>query len=296
MYGYVRPLKGELKVSEYESFQSVYCGLCHSLKERGGFAARFLVNYDLTFLAMLLSEGKAPCTEKKHCPARLWGKKRCLCQEPALDTAADQSLILGWWKLRDDARDSQLWKRLFSRFLLLLYRRPCREAALRQPEFAAAVEEHLQALNKLEDELCGSLDAVADKFALILKATAHCIEDEDRRRVLEELLYHLGRVVYLLDAVDDLPEDVEQNSYNPIRYRYQLSDRQLSPEDREALHGTLRQSVNRVIAAYELLEKGPWDGILSNVVYLGLPWVTEAVFSGQWRELTKLKKNRTEHP
>lgn len=296
MYGYVRPLKGELKVSEYEAFQAVYCGLCHSLKKRGGFAARFLVNYDLTFLAMLLAEGHTGCGEMKRCPARLWGKKRCLCGEPALETAADQSLILGWWKLWDEAQDGQLGRSLISRLLLLVFRRSYRHAAQRQTDFAFEVETHLKALNELETNHCSSLDAAADKFALILRSSAHGIADERRRRILEELLYHLGRTVYLLDAVDDFPKDMQRGSYNPIRYRYELQGSVLPAESKDELHATVRQSVNCVIAAYELLDKGPWDGIVANVIYLGLPWVTEAVFSGQWQELKKLKKNRTEHP
>ena len=55
----------------------------------------------------------------------------------------------------------------------------------------------------------------ADKFAKILAAAASGIEDVKRHRILEQLLYHAGRVVYLLDAMDDLPEDIEKDGYNP---------------------------------------------------------------------------------
>ena len=47
MYGYVRPDKGELKVSEYELYRAAYCGLCHALKKRCGFGARMALSYDL---------------------------------------------------------------------------------------------------------------------------------------------------------------------------------------------------------------------------------------------------------
>ena len=47
MYGYIRPLKAELKVREYEAYHAMYCGLCRTLGRRYGFAARFLVSYDL---------------------------------------------------------------------------------------------------------------------------------------------------------------------------------------------------------------------------------------------------------
>lgn len=296
MYGYVRPLKGELKVSEFEQFQSVYCGLCHALKQRGGFAARFVVNYDFTFLAMLLSREDKPCARKKHCPARLFGKKSCLCGDPALDLAADLSLILSWWKMKDSVADKGFFRGLGCRMLLPLFSRPYKAASTRQPAFAAAAEENILALAKLEKERCASIDAVADKFAQILRSAAVCIPEEKRRRAAEELLYHLGRTVYLLDAVDDIAEDIAEDSYNPLRYRFRTENGGLSPEDSEELKGTIRHSLRCVAAAYELLDRNAWSGILSNTIYLGLPWVTEAVFSGQWRELRKIKKHRTEHP
>lgn len=295
MYGYVRPLKGELKVSEYESFQSVYCGLCHCLKERGGFAARFVVNYDFTFLAMLLSEQSQSHCEKKRCPARLWGRKNCLCPDTALETAADYSLILSRWKLLDGLQDKPFFKTLHLRVAMALTRRAYRAAAARQPGFLQAVQENIGALNVLEKQKSPSLDASADKFAQILRACAASVGDEKRRRALEELLYHLGRVVYILDAVDDLPEDSKNGNYNPLLYRFAPQEGKLKPEDEQELRGTVRHSVNLVCAAFELLDKGIWDGILSNTVYLGLPWVTEAVFGGQWRQLQKKKINRTEH-
>lgn len=294
MYGYVRPLKGELKVSEYESFQSVYCGLCHALKKRGGFAARFVVNYDFTFLAMLLSSGNDHCIEKKRCPARLWGKRRCLCGNPALELAADDSLILSWWKLKDSVSDKGFFAGFGYRLAMLFLSRAYKQAALRQPDFAKAAEENIAALAALEAGKCASLDAVADKFALILRAAAQTVSDEKRRRALEELMYHLGRTIYILDAVDDLPEDARSGSYNPLLYRFRPQNGKLSPEEQEELRGTVRHSVNLVSAAYELLDKVPWAGILENTIYLGLPWVSEAVFSGRWREMRKINKHRTD--
>jgi hypothetical protein len=78
MYGYIRPLKGELKVREFELFRSVYCGLCHTLKKRYGFPARFALNYDFTFLTMLLTgEDFFYRCEYRRCSASPFKKKPC---------------------------------------------------------------------------------------------------------------------------------------------------------------------------------------------------------------------------
>lgn len=36
MFGFIRPVKSELKVREVERFQIVYCGLCHEIRRRYG--------------------------------------------------------------------------------------------------------------------------------------------------------------------------------------------------------------------------------------------------------------------
>ena len=57
MFGYVRPNRDELKVRQLRDYEALYCGLCSSLGRRHGFFARFFLNYDFTFLAMLLDGG-----------------------------------------------------------------------------------------------------------------------------------------------------------------------------------------------------------------------------------------------
>ncbi len=278
MYGYIRPLKGELKVREFENFKAVYCGLCHSLAKRYGFAARFVVNYDFTFLALLLHE-EQPCWQQKRCPASPHRKKSCLCPCSALDTAADLSLILAVWKLRDTASDEGIKKALAARASGLCLRRAYRKAAARQPEFDCLVGENLKNLQVLEEEKCASLDKMADLFASILCHAASAVEEEKRRRILEQLLYHVGRMIYILDAVDDFAEDMARDHYNPLRYRYNLTCGELPSEVRAGLRQTVEHSANLARSAFQLLEGSFWTSTLTNILYLGIPAVVEQVFS-----------------
>ena len=88
MFGYVRPLRGELKVRALEQYQADYCGLCRSLGKHFGFAARFTVSYDLLFLYLILS-GTEPEAERSRCrcPAKPWRCRACapgaMCQSAA---------------------------------------------------------------------------------------------------------------------------------------------------------------------------------------------------------------------
>ena len=70
MFGYVRPWRDELKVRQNRDYEALYCGVCHALGKRHGFLARMFLNYDFTFLAMLL-DGPTPEPAPARCPAGL---------------------------------------------------------------------------------------------------------------------------------------------------------------------------------------------------------------------------------
>lgn len=280
MFGYVRPLRGELKVKEWEHYRAAYCALCAALGRRHGFFAQLSLNYDFTFLALLL----LPAEEKPNlttcrCPAKLWcGKRPCLTAHPALDLAADESVILTWWKLRDGVADGSFWKAMACRIAGLFLRRAYQRAVKARPAFDETVRTCLAELSALEREGCPSLDRPADAFARILRAAAPPTGEPARDRAMGELLYHVGRWIYLVDAWDDLSEDGQSGSYNPILRRFSGQ----AWEHREEVRLTLRHSRNLAGSACALLELGCRQGIVENILYLGLPWAEDLVFQGCW--------------
>lgn len=295
MYGYVRPERGDLKIREYESFRGVYCGLCHTLKKRYGPLLRFAVNYDLTFLAMLLAGPEPVGTCPRRCPYHPLRQTACPERTDAMDAAADYTVILAYWKLRDGAEDKSALPALGCRILAAAIRGAYRKAARLRPAFAEVTEAELTALGELEKENCASVDAAADRFARILRAAADGEEDAARSRILRELLYHLGRIVYVLDAVDDLKDDMASGAYNPLRFRFAPQDGKLSPAEEKELRLSLQHSHNSIVSAFELLGRTPYSDILSNILYIGLPAVTQAVFSGTWKANQRQRKERSLH-
>lgn len=265
----------------------MYCGLCAAMGKRHGFTARMLLNYDFVFLAMLLAPKEdRPSTVLCRCPARLGLRKKCACaRSVGLEVAADESVILSYWKLRDNVTDSGFWKGLGARVLTLLLRRGYRRAAARRPEFDQEVRACLEELRQLEQEGCPSLDRTADTFARLLRAAAIPSGDLGRDRALGELLYHVGRWIYLVDAWDDMAEDVSAGRYNPIHARFGSGEE----GEREYLRTTLRHSLNLSRAAFALADFGCWSGTIENILYLGLPAVEELVFRGEWGKVKKMQ-------
>ena len=151
MFGYVLPRRDRLSEEAQVRYHAAYCGLCRALKLEYGFAARFLVNYDMTFLYFLLREGVPACPGRCFCPARPWCRKACLPEDGAMRYAADLSVLLSWWKLLDARRDSRGPRRLAAKAALLLYRRSYRRASARHPALDAAFGTELARLQALED-------------------------------------------------------------------------------------------------------------------------------------------------
>lgn len=288
MFGYIRPVLDRLDEGQRDAYQSAYCGLCHALGRRHGFPARFTLQYDFTFLAILLSAGEGSDRSLcRRCPAHPLRKPRiCLCGEH-MDAAADQSMILTWHKLCDDVDDHNAVTRIPYRFARRLFRRSYRRAAEAQPEFDAQVREGLGRLRQLEGKRSPELDRTADAFARILSsASAAYPEGSPMRRTLGELLYHLGRWIYLMDAWDDLKEDKKHGRYNPLDARFQGR----AHEEKEYLNATAVHSARLAGAAANLMELGGWTPIVENVLYLGLPAVQNAVLDGSWREMRKTRR------
>ena len=203
MFGYVRPAAQRLTEEQQQRYEGAYCGLCHTLGRRYGLAGRMILNYDLTFLAMLLSEGTAErCT--KRCLIHPVKGRPCACGGSAFELAADMSIILTWWQIQDGIADHGFFGGLKYRAASLLLRRAYRKARALRPAFDESTRRHLEKLSELEKENCPSLDAAADTFARLLSDAACEVREPVKSRVLAQLLYHLGRWIYLIDAADDL--------------------------------------------------------------------------------------------
>lgn len=288
MFGYVRPVLNLLEQGEKDLYQSAYCGLCHAIGDRHGFFARFTLNYDFAFLAILFSEAPTQAQCPRRCPAHPFRKKKaCVCGR-GMDAAADASMILTWQKLRDDVLDQGLLRSLPKRFLCRFFSRAYNRAKAAMPEFAARVEAGLERLHELEGCRSGELDRAADAFAGILMAAAPECPGESRRRVLEQVLYHIGRWIYLTDAWDDLEEDRKAGRYNPIESRFAGK----CEENREYLATSMTHSLRLAISAANLEDFGDWWPVVENTLYRGLPTVQEAVLNGRWVELKKQKTIR----
>jgi hypothetical protein len=290
LFGYVRPFTPELRVREYERFRACYCGLCRELGRGYGAFSRLILNFDFVFLAMLLwREDEEPKLERKFCGFTC-RKRFCCKSNDALNAAAGYSVILAWHKLRDGIRDDGFVKATGARAASLALRGAYKRGAREHPEFDAAVRERLSQLAELEDARSDSLDACADSFARLLEGLA---PHDGRERAMGQLLYHVGRWIYIADAADDLKEDCAAGRFNPLATRFGITDGALTREARESVETTLAHSLNLAGSALALLPENAWRGELENIIYLGMSETTRAVLDGRFNSL---KRRRQRYP
>lgn len=277
MFGYVRPLRGELKVKDWEGYQAAYCGLCHALKEACGSAARFILNYDFVFLALLLDEETAPAAPcARRCGAHPLRPRNTVPVTESMALCARESVILTHYKLLDDAKDEGFGKAISSRLINLWLAGSYRRARRTLTEFDETVRNCLRELKTLEEAKSPSLDRTADTFARLLAAAAPKTGREAIDRPREQLLYQLGRWIYLADAADDLAEDKARGRYNPIDARFG------GKPDMDYIDTTMSHSLALTQSAFQLLPPNRWQAVTENILYLGLPQVQKQAVAGTW--------------
>ncbi|MGM9522074.1 MAG: DUF5685 family protein [Oscillospiraceae bacterium] len=283
MFGYIRPDAPELRIKEFERFRACYCGLCHELSERYGLTARFVLNYDFVFLAMLLSHDENSCDYCfKRCMPTFF-RRRCVCSSSRqLEVCAGYCVILTYWKLCDTVNDEKGLKRLKARLLRTFLRRSYNKASADFSDFDSSVSSKLIELTELENANEPSMDKSADKFAALLASAAAEEPDEAVRRALEQILYHVGRIIYIADAYNDIKDDIKHKRYNPLVTRYSLTTLNVPKEVSLSVSQTLSASSSMMSAAFELLPRNYWSEITENIVYYGIPDMCRQVIAGTY--------------
>ena len=104
MFGYVRPVREELKCKDFDLYRATYCGLCRELRRKYGLLAPMFLNFDFTFLALLLWPAEqrfVPC--RGRCHANPLARKEMCPADPALEAAAEREPGPGAAKRRPPA-------------------------------------------------------------------------------------------------------------------------------------------------------------------------------------------------
>src|SRR6266851_3515747 len=204
MFGVVRPCRGHMSPALHRAWQAHLCGLCLTLRDTHGQAARLVTSYD-TLLVSVLTEAQNPegSPHRTAGPCPLRGFRRAdvvAASAPGALLAASVSLVLAAVKITDHVADADgLAARGFDT-------QACTGAAGRQSQLESAAIPSLLAITEPAET------AVAAAFA----HTATLAAKPHNAPALARAGRMFGRIAHLLDAVEDFDADRRSGRYNPL--------------------------------------------------------------------------------
>lgn len=261
MFGYIVVHKPELKVREYEIYRASYCGLCRSLKKRHGRLGQMTLSFDMTFLALLLTGLYEPHT--------VTGCGRCLAhpmqrhhyrENPYFDYAADMNVMLTYYKCLDDWQDERKITRLIFARLLKGKMKKIRRLYGEKVEKTGRL---LKELGEFEKNNICDIDRTAGFFGEIM-AELFVYRADEWEEKLRRMGFFFGKFIYLMDAYEDIEEDLKKNRYNPLRELYQ------SDAFEQECQQILKMMMAETSRAFEQLPILEDAEILRNILYAGV--------------------------
>ena len=265
MFGYVTVNEKELKVREYEEYQSWYCGLCNTLHKNYGRSGQMTLNYDMTFLIYLLNGLYEPEVREftgKCIPHPI--KKRVFRQTEISSYAADMNILLAWYKLLDDWDDE---KKITARLMMSALKKGAGKVIKKYPEKAAEIGREFKKLRKLEEKNSRDIDRTSSCFGRVMACICRYRSDEWSEE-LGQLGSDLGRYIYIMDAYEDLEEDIKKKRYNCL---VSHSDGFGDSEKFDAfIFDLLNAIMANVAKAFEKLPVIRDAEVIRNIIYAGI--------------------------
>lgn len=217
MFGYVLINKDELRFREFDVYRSYYCGMCQVLKKRSGNLAQATLNYDMTFLQLLLTSLYEPETKLEVFRCKLHPFKKTIKRTNEItDYIADINLFLAYLKCVDDWKDEKKISRKLYSFLI---GRKINKIRKLYPEKTDKLENILKASHEYEAKEEYDIDKIA-AYSGELMAQIFLYKEDEWREPLYKMGFFLGKYIYLIDAYEDIEKDVKKGNYNPFTEIY----------------------------------------------------------------------------
>lgn len=187
MFGYIKINKMDMTFREHEIYKSMYCGICKHIKREYGEVARFTINYDITFLELLLSSVYNVEEEvfSEACIANPIQKKRHMINV-FTEYASAMNIILAYYNIEDDVEDDNRVRDLLAR---LAFKSAFKKAKKKHNAKAEYIEGKLRELKELEEKKISSTDILSNIFGEILRevfdfdvSVVELIEPQEHRK------------------------------------------------------------------------------------------------------------------
>ena len=261
MFGYIIVNQSEMKFKEFDVYHSYYCGLCQVLKKKYGRAGQLSLSYDMTFLLMLLTGLYDPQIEEGECKCIAHPfEKHKTRTNVFTEYMADMNVLFTYYKCEDDWMDEK-------KFHKLLY------GKILEGKVGKAKEQYLEKFRTIslllhdmaDREKSGKadIDTMAGLFGRVMSQIVVYKEDEWSQN-LSRFGFFLGKFIYLMDAYEDVEEDIKKGTYNPLKKKYH------NPDFEEECKTILMMMMSECCREFEQLPILENVEILRNILYSGV--------------------------
>lgn len=261
MFGYIIVNKAEMKFKEFDIYHSYYCGLCQMLRKKYGKAGQLSISYDMTFVLMLLSSLYEPDVAKGSCKciAHPFEKHEIRTTE-FTEYIADMNVLLTDYKCQDDWKDEKKFTRFIYGKLLQGKSKKLKE---RYAEKINTIVKLMRDFSEAEENGKADIDELSGLFGQVMAQIMVYKEDEWSDN-LGRLGFYLGKFIYLLDAYEDVEEDIRKSTFNPLKEMYQR------PDFEEECRTILTMMMSECCKEFEKLPILDNVEILRNILYSGV--------------------------
>ena len=261
MFGYILINKEELKFKEYDVYKSYYCGLSQTLNNRSGRFAQLTLNYDMTFLQLLLTGLYEPKTKLENFRCKIHPFKKSIKRSNEItDYIADMNLFLAYLNCIDDWEDE---KKLSRKIYTIIVKNKVKKIKKQYPEKTAKLEAILKKSSEYEKKKEHDIDKISS-YSGELMSELFLYKEDEWKQTLSRMGFFLGKYIYIIDAYEDIEKDLKKGNYNPFSEIYQNEDFD------DFVNQILTMMISECAREFEELPIIEDVDILRNILYSGV--------------------------
>ncbi len=277
MFGLMKPALCRADKESKNEYRLHYCGTCKTMGSLYSQKSRFTLNNDIVFLGELLTNLSGEINIiKSWSPA--YHSYNCLSLPSlkedlplSLKFVSTLNIILAQLKIEDNIIDTKnkgkyLWK-IAARF----FNSEFNKATQQMKEWGISVQEIIKQISgqtKREekqvhfDSSKEYLDFYAEPTAMItassFKYGVNVIEKKELSENMYNLGYYFGKLVYLIDAFEDIQKDYKNKSFNAITKAFKTDGDSISEPIQQEMNNIfngLKAEITHFINLLPLTEK-----------------------------------------
>lgn len=291
MVGYFRPFITELSKSDRMQYKGLYCTFCRVLRERYGIAATFLNRYDVLFLLIYCQHkgtlSLSASSQNQSCAVVPLRKvPSCNINQEKLISVVDFAVFISYVMYLDKTIDKDensiktacIQKVLGPTFLKCLAHMKnnrnvsldnildeVKEAFLTEGNYELSYEKRVEYFCGLYVQIAGVMLPLGDVTYMD-----------------KQLLFHMLKIMYYLDSLEDYEEDLISGNFN----LFENKEYNLEQVKKMAEYKVLKSiaALKNNIIEYQV------NNILSNVLDIALPRKMLLLFNQLYRSDTKYER------